>query len=38
LVLAQFFLVYKAFNPPVSNSLFLKKKKNWNVRLCKICF
>lgn len=27
LVLAQFFfLVYKAFNPPVHNSLLLKKK------------
>jgi hypothetical protein len=27
LVLAQFFLVYKAFNPPVHNSLLLKKRK-----------
>lgn len=26
LVLVQFFLVYKAFNPPVHNSLLLKKK------------
>jgi hypothetical protein len=38
LVIAQFFfLVYKAFNALVHNSLFLKKKK-WNLRLCKICF
>lgn len=26
LVLAKFFLVYEAFNPPVYNSLLLKKK------------